>query len=260
MSRSSLKIKEIKNGNNMNINKVQMKCDGLHEDERVDNPLQSINTPPLLYFVGQPASGKSNLIIKLLKGNKGGSKLYSKKYVKVYIISPSFNTIEKGIDLPDEQIFTDFNVENLEMIKDMAEETEGKKLLILDDCIAQLKKNMTTFLKFIYNRRHFEGGSFSVWISGQVYNKLPREIRQVLTGLFLFQIKSPVQLKDIAEEFIPIPYKEFKDLTEYCFDKKYNFMWIDLNKPFEDGGCFKCFNELKLNEGIKEKMVADDSE
>jgi len=174
--------------------------------------------------------------------------LYSKKYVKVFIISPSLNTIEKGIDLPEEQIFTDFNDENLEIIKDIASETEGKKLLILDDCIAQLKKNMTTFLKFIYNRRHFEGGSFSVWISGQVYNKLPREIRQVLTGLFLFAVKSPVQLKDIAEEFIPIPYKEFKDLTEYCFDKKYNFMWIDLNKPFEEGGCCKNFNELRLNQ------------
>jgi len=241
----SFNITEIQNPKSMDINKVKMVCDGLEDDEKVDYPLQAINSPPLLYFVGQPASGKSNLIIKLLKGNKGGSKLYSKKYTKVFIISPSLNTIEKGIDLPDEQTFSDFNDDNLEEIKAMAEEDEGKKLLILDDCIAQIKKNMTTFLKFIYNRRHFKGGSFSVWISGQVYNKLPREIRQVLTGLFLFSVKSPVQLKDIHDEFIPIPYANWKALTEYCFDKKYNFIWIDLNKPFDESIC-KNFNQLVL--------------
>ena len=221
----------------LRISKIPMTCD---DRGNIPEPLPPYNFAMLI--VGRPSSGKTNLIVNLV--NKKG-KFYNKKFNRVLIFSPSLNTLDTELKLPSEQIFTDISIselnEELNYLKEMLQEDpKYKTLFIFDDMINNFKNDIPEFLKILYNRRHY---GLSVIIVSQVYNKLPMQLRKAVSHLILF--KPPKQeIESVHRDAIHLKKDDFEKLIKYVYDKKYQFLFIDLN----ENKYYKNFNKLDLKE------------
>ena len=119
-------------------------------------------------------------------------------------------------------------------------------MIVFDDVVTQISKNMRVMLKLLYNRRHV-GKGISVIMSSQKYNKIPLEIRTVATGLFFFETKNKSEIESLYEEYGNMKKADFLKLLAYVFDKKYNFLYMNLLNPV-DSMYYKIFNKLSIEE------------
>ena len=203
-----------------------------------------------LLINGRPGSGKTSLILNLIA--KRG-KLYNKKFDRVFVFSPSLLTMKNNPfeDLPENQLHTDLTPENLQTALDDISESGEKILFILDDVVNDMKKSaeiQNTLSKMLMNRRHLagSGGSTSFIITTQVYNKVPAPIRKTASHIIIYHTKNKKELDTIYDELIIIPQKDFYEVLKYCFDKKHNFVYIDVDKSY-DRMFHKNFNALQFN-------------
>ena len=137
-----------------------MKCDD--DGLNVPYPLQRSN---FFYIIsGSPGSGKTNLLLSLISKK---SKFYCNMFHKIYFFSNSHHTIGRKLNLPKDQIIPGFNEAALEKVlateqKEFDDLEEGedpnKILIVFDDVVSQISKNMKSMLKLAYNRRHLSGG------------------------------------------------------------------------------------------------------
>ena len=231
------------------VNKFNFSCDD--EDTSIPEPLPRGNFA--LLISGKPGSGKTNLLLNLIT-KKG--KAFNRKFDKVYIISPSLSTIAEDDPfelIPDEQKFSEVTLDNLSEILNQIKDSGEKVLLILDDCIAELRGRGNAQVenllqKIFFNRRHLcgAGGSCSIIATSQTYTKIDPKLRKSCSHLLCFENRNKKEVKNIFEEMILIPEKEFHDVLKYIYDKKYNFMFIDTTKS-QDGMIHKNFNRLVIN-------------
>ena len=206
----------------------------------------------LSLIIGLSNSGKSSLIKSLLNNKK----LYNKMFHSVYYISPSTTM---HIDLPEDKIIT-LDEEPLEKILDKIIKTEQDEneedendphnvLIVLDDSVNWLKKSAAAtriFNKLTMNSRHILGkhSSIMVWLVAQRIKAIPYTIRSMANSIFFFS--STNEEKNIMmEEFIGLDKKQAKDLMDYIFDAKYNFLYIN-NFMDKNLKYFKNFNQLIL--------------
>ena len=228
------------------IKKFGFTCDDI--DENIPKPLpQSLNW--FMLICGKPGSGKTTLLLNLIC--KRG-KNYNKKYDRIYVFSPSLITLKEDPfeDLPDDQKFQELDIETLEAVLQEIEGTGEKVLLIMDDVVNDMKKSaklQTLLSKILMNRRHLAGagGSVSVIITTQVYNKIPAPIRKTASHIFIYHTKNKRELETIFDELVLIPKQEFYDLLKYCFKKKNDFLYIDTNKEFNNM-FHRNFNQLEF--------------
>ena len=124
--------------------------------------------------------------------------------------------------LPEEQMFEGVSYEILNDVYDrLLESTENnhKSLLVFDDVQSYLKNKEVevNLLHIIANRRHLR---CCIFIVAQNYNKIPKNIRQSFTDLFLFNVGKEEYI-NIFEENINLSKDDFsKVLTEYRSIKK----------------------------------------
>jgi len=210
-----------------------MKCDNcFHADLCDPLPNQSF----CMYICGRPGSGKTSLLVSLLtnKPIKGKKCSYRKLFDHIIVCSPSIKTLGNNIfdKLPEEQKFEDFDLNLLNFIDEFTESLDPSKektLIILDDVASQLKRSMVCeklLTKLQQNRRH-RGLSFI--ILSQQYKSLPLSCRSTITNLIMFR---PINIKEFtfpAEELIPINKKIISEFMQFIFDKKYNFLLIDMS-------------------------------
>lgn len=203
-----------------------------------------------LLVCGAPASGKTSLIISQLT-NKGG--LFHKKFHKVYVFSPSLGTIEKKLAIPDEQIFSTFDIKILqEIIDEQKEETDSKieeptqVLILFDDLMSELssKQNLPIFSKIINNRRHLR---LTIIIISQIYNRIKPIARKSFSDVILFKSTNRKEIATVFEELTSYDKKEIKAITNYCFDDPHSFILFKSN-----GKLYKKFNELSIE--IKDSL------
>lgn len=242
-----MNIRETPADEKIKISKFNFSCDDV--DESIPKPLPQI----LNFFMlvcGRPGSGKTSLILNLVC--KRG-KMFNKKFDKVYVFSPSLLTMtdEPFGELPEEQVHTELNVENFERALSDIADTGEKILFILDDVVNDMKKNMaiqTLLSKALMNRRHLAGagGSTSFIITTQVYNKIPAPIRKTASHIILYHTRNKKEIETIYDELIVLPKDDFYEILKYCFDKRHNFIYIDINKSY-DKMFHKCFNQLEFN-------------
>jgi hypothetical protein len=242
-----MNIRETPADEKIKISKFNFSCDDI--DESIPKPLPQI----LNFFMlvcGRPGSGKTSLILNLIC--KRG-KMFNKKFDKVYVFSPSLLTMkdEPFGELPKEQVHTELNVENFERALSEIADTGEKILFILDDVVNDMKKNMaiqTLLSKALMNRRHLAGagGSTSFIITTQVYNKIPAPIRKTASHIILYHTRNKKEIETIYDELIVLPKDDFYEILKYCFDKRHNFIYIDINKSY-DKMFHKCFNQLEFN-------------
>jgi|TARA_R100000329_G_scaffold151419_1_gene147453 hypothetical protein len=218
----------------INISKFKFTCDD--EDKSIPKPLPQQGGFAML-IVGKPRSGKTNLLLNLTtKSHKN----FNRKFDRVFLISPSVNTMENDPFelLPDDQKFEVATESNIQSILDAIRDSGEKALLILDDCISDIrgkgKGDIESLLhRVFFNRRHLagKGGSLSIIATSQTYNKIDPKLRKTCSHLILFENKNKKELDSIFDEAILIPKKEFFDVLRYIYDRKYRFMYIDTTLP-----------------------------
>ena len=228
MARRPITIRETEPENKIVLSKFNFSCDDI--DTSIPAPLpQMLNF--FLLINGRPGSGKTSLILNLIA-----------KRGKLY------NPFE---DLPENQLHTELTPENLQTALDDISESGEKILFILDDVVNDMKKSaeiQNTLSKMLMNRRHLagSGGSTSFIITTQVYNKVPAPIRKTASHIIIYHTKNKKELDTIYDELIIIPQKDFYEVLKYCFDKKHNFVYIDVDKSY-DRMFHKNFNALQFN-------------
>ena len=235
----SLHITEYKN-KKIKIDPVKMTND---EMINVEAPLPN-NYGFFAGVIGKPNSGKTTLWLSLI--NRKG-KCYWKKFDKIFIFSASFKTISSKIKLPDDRLIDGFDEEKLdEIINGKADEKEEKPpkiLIIFDDVVASLQKNMKSFLRLVYNRRHILG-SCSIILISQVYNRIPLEIRKVFQTLIVFSTGNKREIDSIYEDVSQLKRDEFDQLLKHCFQNAHDFILIDVT----NNEYFHNFNRLELSD------------
>jgi len=228
-----MKIHEIKN-DKYKIEAYKMANDAIIK--KVDAPIPS-QYGFFLMVIGTPGSGKStfwlNLITKKVKNT------YYKKFDKIYIFSNSLKTITTKINLPEDRLFD--GISQLEDIIEVIKDSDDRVLLIIDDCVTDLK-NADYLLKLIYNRRHI-ARSVSIIITSQVYNKINMAVRKAASDLVLFSTTNKKELETVFSEYINIPKNDFDEVCRYCFKTKHDFLFYKT----QDNSYYHNFNRLMLD-------------
>ena len=230
----------------INISKFKFTCDDA--DTSIPKPLPQQGGFAML-IVGKPRSGKTNLLLNLTtKSHKN----FNRKFDRVFLFSPSLNTMENDPFelLPDDQKYEVATEENIQNVLEIIKNSGEKVLLILDDCISDIrgkgKSEIETLLhRIFFNRSHLagKGGNLSIIATSQTYNKIDPKLRKTCSHLIIFENKNKKELDSIFEEAILIPKKEFFDVLRYIYDRKYRFMYIDTTLP-DYKSIHKDFNQL----------------
>ena len=204
-----------------------------------------------LMLVGPKGSGKSNLILRLLYGNrkpKGSTndhhKFYRHFFEKVYIFSPSWKLDPKmaRCKIPEEQIFEDAELypeiiaELLEgQAEDIAEEgkEETEHILMVFTDLAGAKGVFTSakgiMNKLAFNLRHYK---VSLIIDTQSLRQINPTFRGNLSGVVLFSgISNRLEVQKIYDEYLgEFTPDEQEALLGHCFAKPYDFLYINFQK------------------------------
>ena len=226
-----------------------------------------------LLLVGPKGSGKSNLILRLLYGNKkpkGAKNNYHKFYRhffdKVYVFSPSWKLDPKmdRCKIPDEQIFEEPAlypniIEELIGTQTDSIEEEGKDdtehiLMIFTDLagakgvFSQAKGVMN---KLAFNLRHFK---VSLLIDTQSLRQINSAFRENLSGIILFSgINNRLEIEKIKEEYLgSFQKKEQDQILEFAFKNPYDFLYINFQKHGLDK-YYRNFNKLIIKKSDTEE-------
>ena len=183
-------IQETEPDKKITLSKFNFSCDDI--DDTIPKPLpQQLNF--FLLISGKPASGKTSLILNLITKK---NKCYNRKFDRIYVFSPSLITMNGDPfgDLPDDQLFADLKLPDLENVLEDIRDSGEKILFIMDDVVNDMKNAgvLTMLNKMLMNRRHLAGagGSCSFIITTQVYNKIPITIRKTATQIILYSTKN----------------------------------------------------------------------
>lgn len=228
-----------------NFGKIQMNVDDVLHPRLLKYPAveDCFSTTNFTIILGRPGSGKTNLLINFLK------KLYHKVYENIIVIMPAQsrasvkedNVFEK---ICQENIYDDLNMETLdevyEKIRDNAKYEENT-LLICDDFQYQLKQKdiIKTLEKLVIKCRHMRT---TIFLLQQNYNKLAQPIRLLAFNVIAFDVGKK-QLTKIYDEISTLPKEKFDQITEFVFDKKYQFMILN-NRSKK---VYKCWDEIILS-------------
>jgi len=213
------------------------------EYPKIKHPLPK---PPFtMALVAPTKSGKSNLIVNLLKNSYFG---YDDVFDEIYYISPTVGIDEtlRSINEDDDIIKID-EEDDLKYLDDIlndivknqkskAKEEREPVLIVLDDCLDYLKKSKRLDSLPSYSRHY----NISIIISTQVYNALPTKLRKNASCYLIARIYNNKDLQNIEEE-IGANFSDFKTNYDKATNKeKYSFLFVD-NRNIE---LWRNFDEL----------------
>jgi len=235
-------------------------CKDPHVGMRVSKP-DLFDLPMRLIIVGKSQlSGKSTLISNLLlrpwsDEDKGGAQYYKNDFKgdNIYIVCPSFDIdvkmsmIQKGLDIPDANIYREYDESELESWYDRIEEQfkkdveDGKKpqhtLLVLDDIAftgALKAHNHGVLTKIACNGRHI---LISLIVTSQKYTSISTVLRENCSGLICFE-SSNKQIDTLYEDHGNMSRKKFDEMFRDATKAKHSFLVInysnDADRRFMD--------------------------
>ena len=199
---------------------------------RSDDPLPKQD---IVWIInGGKGSGKSSMILSVLKSKNG----YKKFYDNIYLVSPTasrdtkFNKLIEELD-KDNKYFSTCDNETIEDIINKLKEfnenfdesnRQPRNLVIFDDCLASLPKSTqrSPFNLLITTSRHLKT---SVWILTQKYNKVNPLIRANMDMLSFFRSNNKLEFKTLEDD-VNVDEKELKILYDFATDKPNSFLHI----------------------------------
>ena len=233
----------IEKQNTINLQRPAVVIDTFFEP-KPKAPLPSKNGFALA-IVGSPGSGKSSVMVSLIKSKDG----YRKRFHKIISVIPqsSLASLKSNPlkDIPEEQQFEDLTFENLEDIVEMVEENREDgllTLLLLDDVSAELQDPLIlkAMMRLFLNRRHLKLSIIAIAHSLTGKGALPYTVRKNLSHLILF--KPSASLDILNRDFLHMPKVKFKELTDYVYKGSHDHLMIELNT----NKLYKNFNALTL--------------
>ena len=234
---------------NISLGRVAFNCDGRLDagrGRRIPEPLPSRSH--MLVLSGRPGCGKTSVMVALL-ARRG--RLFNRMFQWVLYVSPSGSSLRDDpfASLPEGQRWTELSPETVAEIDVTIETipTEDSILLILDDCLSALKVApiQKTLLRWAANRRHLH---LSIWLTSQVWNRIPRAVRVVASHLVLFPTTNRTELKTIQDEVGIMDPTAFAELMRWCFSfGPHSFVFIDLIRP----RVYRRFDKIRI-EGVPE--------
>jgi hypothetical protein len=246
------------------VNRLEVHAAGNNLDKELakDIPEPLPNYSGFCMVISAPSgSGKTTLLNSIMsqKSHKGKRTSYRKVFDRVLICSPTLGngtSLKKDpfSDLPDEQKWTEFNLDTMTEIYDMCKENHSEEehtCVIFDDVGAQLRKNAKAeklFISFLQNRRHIWT---SVFILVQRFRDLPTGIRNNMSHFILFRPKNVNELEAIASELFPFQKKNWQQVFNHVFDceDRFSFMMVDMSlRSTNKFRFFNKFNELIICE------------
>lgn len=211
-----------------NLKKPKFLVDGKLHDKLDDYEITKLmNRHNFTLFLGKAGSGKSTLLISVLQSPK----LFKNVYHTIILFCPPNSRASIKNDfwsvLPEEQIYDELNIENLQEAYQIAEAnaSEGfRTLIVLDDVQKNLKgESEKLLLHIVNNRRH---ASLSIWLCCQTFKSIPRQVRQGLTDMFVFKINKN-ETANIFDEILELPPDVFTDIQKILFKKAHDFFYIN---------------------------------
>lgn len=199
---------------------IKLKLPTFHVDQPLSKHLSKIPLLSLMNksfacgFLGKAGSGKTSLMTGLLQTKKK----FKKVFHKIYLFMPEYSrgSMDKCIFdcLEKDQIYNELNIDTLSDVFEKIEKNRKENmmsLVIFDDVQDAFKGECEKLiLKMINNRRHLR---MSLMFIGQSYMKMSRDVRKVLTDMFIFNL-SKEDYKDIYDEHIHIDKSQFGDILK----------------------------------------------
>jgi len=253
-----MSITEIPN-EDLSISKIQMKCDKCITDAKGRSVAAPLMQTSHFYIIsGASGSGKSNLIVNLLKSNKTTKdnkhkKSYRNMFNNIILVSPSAHTIKDSPleNISDDQKFDSISDEVFDLVDLMTEDSveENKHtLLILDDVSSQLrmKENEKRLNQLIKNRRHL---NLSIWIVTHKVTDASPALRSNANLIFLFKPKTTREINTIQEEYMMMSKSQAESLMNAAYKDRYDFLLLDTSlRTGSDFRYFRNYNELLIDE------------
>jgi len=215
-----------------NLKKVKFNCDNKLCNRLDDYELTKLlNKSHFLAFIGKGGSGKSSLMISLLKSPEMFKGVYD--YIYVFIPPTSRASVQNSFwekNLPEDQIYDDLTIENLEEVYEKIEsnsENGDKSLIIFDDVQSKMKNNdiRKLLLHLNNNKRHLK---LSMWLLLQNYTKLDKQIRMNITDIITFKV-SKSELQNLYEEHIELQKDVWERIQKLLFKESYEFFYLNTN-------------------------------
>ena len=196
--------------------------------------------PCAMCFCGLSKSGKSTL----LKDTLTDKKMLGGYFHTIVMFSPTAEadtTITEALELPKENIITNFEEEDLLKIIDAQRKLikkdgynkvakNNRMLFIFDDCISHQKfLKSKTMIDLTATVRHL---LISVCFLIQSYRMVARACRINLRGIAFFQSNRNETEVLIEEECPPtLNNKQFRRLIHDANGEKYSFLFINKDRP-----------------------------
>lgn len=213
-----------------------------------------INKSNFSLFLGKPGSGKTSLMVSLLNSPQ----LFRRCFHKIYVFMPSHSrgSLKNNIfeQLPEDQLHDTLDVETINDVFNNIEQNADEglfSLIILDDVQQYLKDKHVAkrLLEIVANRRHLKT---SVWLLAQTYKSIPRQIRQVLTNLFVFKINKS-EMENIFTEQVELFKDHFQRILSKAYQEAHDYLFIDTGSQ----RLFKGFDEIMLDEDCNSDHAED---
>jgi hypothetical protein len=195
------------------------------------------------FICGRTGSGKSQLLLNLMLRPEFYGKKNGKHYFhEIHVFSPTAKSddIYEALELPDENLHVDLNTAELREIMDTQKEDIEKKgidkckriCIIYDDVQGNPRfLRSPEFKESVVANRH---NNFTVFILGQSYKHIPRQVRLQSRYIFFFQ-GSNNEREIIAEEVAApgLTKQEMLELVDFATEDEYAFLYVNLNENFK---------------------------
>lgn len=156
----------------------------------------------------------------------------------------------KYLQLTDDQPLEDLIEEIIDNEKGLGEEDDSHHVAVfIDDAVNWLnssRKSLTSFRKLAMNGRHLllEHSSIQTFLVTQKIKSVPLSLRSQANQIFTFDTTKN-EKEILRDEFMGLDKNEAKLIFDHVFDKKHNFLFINLSMP-RKCQLFKNFNQLTI--------------
>ena len=226
-----------------NLIRTKMNCDQVINDKLLQQGQMTeecFSTNHFTIIVGKMGSGKTSTAVSLIK-------TWKKCFENIYVFMPenSRSSIENDIfgkNLPEDQLFSELTIDNLEDVYERLQEnsSNGENSLILIDDFQNLLKDKlvsASLEKILIKIRHLRTTAL---LLAQSYQKIPKFARELAFNLILFDLGKSALLR-IFEEVIDTKKEKFDEIIKLAFDKPHNWILINLHKSKK---LYKNFDEI----------------
>lgn len=227
----------IKENEKPNLKACKMKCD-VPLDEKLDkyDLTKFFNCHQSSVVCGKPQSGKTSLLYSLFKSKH----ILKGVYDKVFVFQPAASRASMRDDLfgklPQEQVFEELTLENLENV--FSQLHEGNNAIIFDDMASYLKNNdiKKKMKELLFNRRHLH---VSIFFLVQTWLSVERDLRKLFNNIIIFKC-SKMEMEQVFDEVIESKAKHQDEIVKMIYDVPHQYMFVNLDSQ----RIFKGFDEL----------------